>query len=251
MRAFDLKGRRALVTGASSGLGRHFAMVLAEAGAEMVLAARRVQALEEARETVEKAGGRATVLAMDVADPTSVNDALVKLDGEVDVLVNAAGFASAVPAMSLSEAGWDQLLDTNLKGAFLVSQRVAARMKAASTKGTIINIASIAGMRVAGNLSAYGASKAGLIQLTKSLALEWARFGIRVNALCPGYFETALNTEFFATDAGQALINRIPQRRLGQPEELDGALLLLASDLGSYITGTTIVVDGGHMVSSL
>ncbi len=143
------------------------------------------------------------------------------------------------------------MLNTNLKGTFLVAQAVARGMREAGRGGAIVNIASILGHRVAGNVSAYTASKAGVIQLTKALALEWARDGIRVNALCPGYIETAINRDFFASEAGQQLVRRIPQRRLGQPRELDGALLLLASAAGSYITGSSIEVDGGHLVSSL
>ncbi len=178
-------------------------------------------------------------------------DALSSEFGGLSILVNNAGVSGAARAADLSESEWDQVLDTNLKGVFLVAQAVAQGMRASGRGGAIVNIASILGHRVAGGVSAYAASKAGVIQLTKALALEWARDGIRVNALCPGYIETDINREFFATEPGQQLIRRIPQRRLGQPEELDGALLLLASQAGSYITGSTIAVDGGHLVSSL
>ena len=151
----------------------------------------------------------------------------------------------------MTEEDWDRVVDTDLKGVFFVAQEAARRMQAQGTGGAIVNIASILGLRVAGHLAPYAAVKAGVVQLTKAMALELARHGIRVNALCPGYMETDLNRAFFASEAGQALIRRIPQRRLGRPEELDGALLLLCSDAGSYITGATLAVDGGHLVSSL
>lgn len=245
----DLSGKRALVTGASSGLGLHFAGLLARHGAEVTLAARRQAALDLACNDIAAGGGRAAGLLLDVADAASVKRALA--GSAFDILVNNAGISGVGPAAELSEADWDAVLDTNLKGIFLVAQAVARGMRESGRGGAIVNIASILGHRVAGGVSAYAASKAGVIQLTKALALEWARDGIRVNALCPGYIETDINREFFATEAGGNLIRRIPQRRLGQPEELDGALLLLASAAGSYITGTTIAVDGGHLVSSL
>jgi NAD(P)-dependent dehydrogenase (short-subunit alcohol dehydrogenase family) len=151
----------------------------------------------------------------------------------------------------MTEDDFDAVLDTNLKGVFLVAQSAARAMREAKKPGSIVNVASILGVRVAGHVSAYAASKAAVIQLTKSMALEWARYGIRVNALCPGYIETPINQDFFRTDAGKALINRIPQRRLGLPKDLDAPLLLLCSDASSYMTGSTLVVDGGHLVSSL
>ena len=245
----DLSGKTALVTGASGGLGLHFARLLAHHGVEVTLAARRQSALDEAGAEIARAGGSAKGLALDVADAASVAEALA--GRHFDILINNAGVSGAGPAADLSEAAWDAVLDTNLKGVFLVAQAVARGMRESGTGGTIVNIASILGHRVAGGVSAYAASKAGVIQLTKALALEWARDRIRVNALCPGYIETDINRDFFATEAGLQLIMRIPQRRLGQPEELDGALLLLASSAGSYITGSTIEVDGGHLVSSL
>lgn len=247
----DLEGKRALVTGASGGLGLHFAMLLARYGAAVTLAARRKEALKDACMRIAAAGGKADAVQMDVCDGASVAAALAETGGSFDILVNNAGLSGAAHALDLGEADWDRVLDTNLKGAFLVAQAAARGMKAAGRGGAIVNIASILGHRVAGDLSAYAASKAGLIQLTKALALEWARDGIRVNALCPGYFETDINREFFASEAGQKLVKRIPQRRLGRAEELDGALLLLASPAGSYITGASLVVDGGHLVSSL
>lgn len=249
--AGQLHGRTALVTGASSGLGRHFADVLAAQGARVVLAARRPEALEAARAEIEAAGGAARAVALDVADPASVEAAFAQIGEAPDIVVNNAGVTTDTPALAMDAATWDRVLDTNLTGAFLVAQAGARALRDAGKGGSIVNVASITGLRPAGNLAAYAASKAGLIHLTKTLALEWARHGIRVNALCPGYIETDLNRDFFASEAGKALIRRIPQRRLGKPAELDGALLLLATDAGSYITGTALVADGGHLVSSL
>jgi NAD(P)-dependent dehydrogenase (short-subunit alcohol dehydrogenase family) len=249
MRFDDLQGKSALVTGASRGLGLHFAELLASHGVEVSLAARRLEALEQAGARIAARGGKACAIRMDVADSASVASALA--GRRFDILINNAGISGAARALDLDEAEWDRVVDTNLKGVFIVAQAVARGMKAAATGGAIVNIASILGHRVAGNLSAYAASKSGVIQLTKALALEWAREGIRVNALCPGYIETDINREFFASAAGQELVKRIPQRRLGRPQELDGALLLLASDAGSYMTGSSIEVDGGHLVSSL
>ncbi|MCA1939468.1 MAG: SDR family oxidoreductase, partial [Caenispirillum bisanense] len=200
-------------------------------------------------------GPQGHAVALDVADPASVADAFAaaeeKAGAPVTVVVNNAGIADTRAALDVTPDDWDRVLDTNLTGAFLVAQAAARRMTAARVPGSIVNIASIAGLRPAGAVAAYCASKAGLVHLTKALALEWARHGIRVNALCPGYVETDINAEFFATDAGKALIKRIPQRRLGKPEELDAPLLLLASDAASYLTGSVLAVDGGHLVSSL
>jgi len=248
MTSFSLSGKTALVTGASGGLGLHFARVLAEAGAAVILGARRVDRLEGACAEIRAAGGDARPLALDVGDSASVDAAFDGLS--VDILVNNAGVTATARAADLAESDWDKILDTNLKGSFLVAREAARGMKAAGG-GAIVNVASILGLRVAGSVSAYAASKAGLIHLTKALALEWARDGIRVNALCPGYIETDINRDFFASDAGQALIKRIPRRRLGREADLDGALLLLCSDAGAYITGIDLAVDGGHLVSSL
>lgn len=247
----DLEGKTAMVTGASGGLGLHFAQLLARHGVDVTLAARRREALDAACADIVSAGGKAHAIQMDVADSASVAATLADENTSFDILVNNAGTSGTARAIDLPEAEWDRVLDTNLKGVFVVAQAVARGMRASGKGGAIINIASILGHRVAGNVSAYAASKAGVIQLTKALALEWARDGIRVNALCPGYIETDLNREFFASEPGLQLIKRIPQRRLGKPEELEGALLLLASAAGSYITGSTIEVDGGHLVSSL
>ena len=247
----DLRGKAALVTGASGGLGLHFARLLAHYGAVVTLAARRREALEAACAAIRNAGGSAHSIQLDVTDGKSIASALSQAGTAFDILVNNAGVSETSRAMDLDETAWDRMLDTNLKGVFLATQAVARGMRTAGKGGAIVNIASILGHRVAGGLSAYAASKAGVIQLTKALALEWARDGIRVNALCPGYIETDINRTFFASEAGVRLIERIPQRRLGKPEELDGALLLLASEAGSYMTGCTIEVDGGHLVSSL
>lgn len=250
----NLDGRKALVTGASSGLGRHFATVLAQAGAHVALAARRTDSLQEVRAAISDAGGTAEVVELDVTDSGSVRRAVAQAAdalGGLDILVNNAGVTANASFLDMDEDAWDKVVDTNLKGCFLVAQETARRMRDGGKGGSIVNIASILGMRVAGHVSSYIASKGGLVHLTKAMALELARYDIRVNALCPGYLETELNQDFFASDAGKALIRRIPQRRLGRLEELDGPLLLLCSDAGSYMTGSVIAVDGGHLVSSL
>ncbi len=251
---FDLSGRTALVTGASSGLGRHFALTLARAGAKVAVAARRADKLEELSREIEAFGSQAAAVSLDVTNPDSVAGAVgaaAERLGPIGILVNNAGVALTKGVLEASESDWDQILDTNLKGAWLVAQAAARHMAEHKQGGSIVNIASITGLRVAGQVSAYATSKAALLHLTRSMALELARHKIRVNAIAPGYIATELNQDFFASPAGEALIKRIPQRRLGQPEELDGALLLLASNASSYMTGSTIVVDGGHLQSSL
>jgi len=250
----SLTGKCALVTGAFGGLGRHFALTLATAGASVALAGRRMNVGQKVAAEIRAAGGRASIHAMDVTDPESVRAAIEDAAGElgpVTILVNNAGVAVTKPFLDVTETDWASVVDVNLNGAWRVAQATARHMKANGRGGSIINIASITGLRVAGSISSYVASKAGLIQLTKAMALELARFNIRVNALAPGYIETDINRDFFATESGQTLVKRIPQRRIGKPEELDGPLLLLASDASSYMTGSVLAVDGGHLVSSL
>jgi len=252
--AFDLTGKVAFITGASSGFGRHFAGVLSRAGAKVGLAARRVDALERVASEVSSAGGAAAVAKLDVADSASVDAAIQTIEralGPIDILVNNAGICITKPLLEQSEHDWDAVLDVNLKGAFLVATAVARRMRDGKRGGNIINIQSILSYRQAGHITPYAASKAALDQLTKSMALELARYGIRVNGIAPGYFLTDISREFFASEAGAAMIKRIPQRRLGRFEDLDGPLLLLASDASRYMTGSTIVVDGGHLCSNL
>ena len=252
---FDIAGKTILVTGASSGLGAHFAQMLAEEGARLVLAARRAERLEAFARSIAAQGlPDPQVLAMDVADEASVLAAFARLDDRgigLDVVINNAGVAGAGAALETGAAAFSHVLDTNLRGVFLVAAEAARRWKAGGRPGAIVNIASILGERVAANVAAYATSKAGVIQLTKALALEWARHGIRVNALAPGYIKTDINRDFFATEAGEALIRRIPMRRLGQPSDLDGPLLLLCSEASAFMTGAVIAADGGHLVSSL
>lgn len=251
---FSLAGRVALVTGASSGLGRHFAQTLARAGASVAVAARRADKLAETVAAVGATGGRAIAIAMDVTDAASVRaafDAIEQTLGSADLIVNNAGAAVSRPLLEQTEADWDGVVDTNLKGAWLVAQEGARRLVAAQRPGAIVNIASITGERVAGAVAPYCASKAGLIHLTRAMALELARHRIRVNALAPGYIETELNRDFLRSDAGQRLMTRVPQRRFGQPTDLDGPLLLLAAEAGAFITGSVLAADGGHLVSSL
>lgn len=252
MATFSLAGKKALVTGASGGLGAHFAAVLVRAGADVALAARRKDECERHATEIVMAGGRALAVELNVADPASVQaavgEAMDRLGG-LDILVNNAGIAATISLMEMSEEEWDRILDVNLKGAFLTAQAAARQMKAHG--GTIINVASILGLRIAGQVAAYSASKAALVQLTRTMALEWARFGIRANALCPGYVLTDINRDFFQTEAGTAITKRIPMRRLATLDDLDGPLLLLASDAGRYINGIALPVDGGHLVSSL
>ncbi|MBY6092589.1 SDR family oxidoreductase [Maritimibacter alkaliphilus] len=242
-------GKTALVTGTSSGLGAHFAELLAGQGAHVIAAARRVDRVEALCARIAAQGGSAEAMALDVADASAVAAALK--GKPIDIVVNNAGVSTSAPALEHDAATIDRIIDTNLKGVFHVAREAAAGMIERGSGGSIVNVASILATRVAGHVSAYAASKGGVLQLTRALALEWARHDIRVNALCPGYIETEINSGFFASEAGQALIRRVPQRRLGQAADLDGPLMLLVSDMGRFMTGADIAADGGHLVSSL
>lgn len=252
---FRVDGRRALVTGASSGLGRRFALTLARAGAEVIVAARRTDKLADLVAQVEALQGRCLAVALDVTDGASVAACFDEIErlagGPADIVVNNAGVTVTKPLLEQTESDWDAVVGTNLKGGWMVAQEAARRLVAARRGGSLINIASILGERVAGGVAPYAVSKAGLVQATKAMALELARHDIRVNAILPGYVVTDLNRAFLDSEPGQKLRARIPTRRFGQLEDLDGPLLLLASDAGRHMTGAALAVDGGHLVSSL
>lgn len=254
LQPFSLEGKIALVTGASSGFGSHFAPVLAQAGAKVVLAARRTDMIQAEADKIIADGGEAVAVTMDVTDSASVAaafDEAEKAFGVVTVLVNNAGITIPKLLLDQTDDDWGNVIATNLTGVAYCTREAAKRMIAASTGGSIVNIASITAERVQKALTNYAASKAGVVQFTKAAAVEFAQHDIRVNALCPGYFQTPLNREWFKTDDGQALIRRIPQRRTGELPELNGPLLLLASDAGSLMTGSAVTVDGGHVLSEL
>jgi 3-oxoacyl-[acyl-carrier protein] reductase len=249
---FDLTGQVALVTGASSGLGARFAEVLAQAGAAVALVARRADRLAAVKAAIEKGGGRAVAIAGDVTDRAAMArtfDAAEQAFGTVTVLINNAGMVTSARATEVSESDWRRVMDTNLDAVFFASQEAARRMLAAGKGGAIVNIASMFGLDVAKGVAPYAVSKAGVIQLTKAMALELAFKGIRVNAIAPGWIVTEMNRDYLASERGAAIKRDIPVGRFGEASDLDGALLLLASDAGRFIAGTTIVVDGGQVVT--
>jgi 3-oxoacyl-[acyl-carrier protein] reductase len=249
---FSLQGRVALVTGASSGLGTQFAKTLAENGASVALVARRADRLETLKKEIETKGGKAVALEADVTDRARMSaafDAAEQAFGTITILVNNAGIAqSARRAIEVTPEEWRKVLSVNLDAVFYNAQEAARRMLAAQKKGSIVNIASVLGLGVAKGVAAYATTKAGLIQITKALAVELAFKGVRVNAIAPGWFVTEINEDYLHSEAGAALKREIPMGRFGAAGDLDGAMLLLASDAGSYITGSTIVVDGGQVV---
>jgi NAD(P)-dependent dehydrogenase (short-subunit alcohol dehydrogenase family) len=249
---FDLTGRVALVTGASSGLGRHFALTLAGAGAKVAIAARRTDRLETLATEIRAQGGTVEVVSLDVTSPVSVGQAFEQVAakfGALDVVVNNAGVPSNSWFLNTSEEEWRGVMAVNLDGVFRVGQEAARRMKAGGRGGSIVNIASILGFVVSKTLAPYCASKAAVVSLTKSMAVELARDRIRVNAIAPGYFPTEINAGYFDGPAGQKLLSSVPMGRAGTFSEIEGPLLLLASDAGAFMTGSVVTVDGGHMVN--
>lgn len=254
MDIFDISGRVALVTGASSGLGAEFARALAAAGAKVVAGARRANRLEEVVAAIKADGGDAVAVALDVTDSASIAgafDAAERAFGTVTILVNNAGISRAGTMLGGSVEDWDAVLDTNLKAVWQVGREAAERMVAADCSGSIINISSLLAFGAAKGLGSYMAAKGGVVQLTKAMALEWADKKIRANAIAPGFVPTEINDGFFESRSGQAMVQRIPQRRVGTPAELIGPLMLLASDASSYMTGSVVTVDGGHLCSQL
>ena len=254
MNLFNLENKVALVTGAGSGLGRQFAETLAAAGASVALAARRREKLDETAEIIRANGGRAICVELDVTDKLSVTNCVRETESELgtpDILVNNAGIARQAYLTDMNESDWDDVLDTNLKGVFMMARASAKSMITAGKPGSIVNIASILGLRVSKALGSYIAAKSAVVQLTKAMALEWSHYNIRVNAIAPGYFVTEINEHQFDEAAHEKLKYVVPMGRVGELQEISGPLLLLASDAGSYMTGSIVVVDGGHLNSSL
>jgi len=249
---FNLQNEVAIVTGGATGIGRGIAEGLADVGADIVIAARRLERCEQAcRSIAARAGVKTWPVRCDISDPADidelVNSVMAKF-GKIDILVNNSGVGgSEKPILKMDENDWDFVIDVNLRGVFLLSKAVAAKMVEGAQGGRIINVASIGGLIGWPNMSAYCASKGGCLQATKVMALEWARYNIRVNAILPGYFETPMNTDFFASDAGQEVIkSSIPQRRIAQIDEIRGLAILLASEASSFMTGSALVIDGGQ-----
>ena len=255
----DLSGRVAFITGASSGLGAQFARTLAQAGAAVVLASRRVDRLKELRATIDAEGGDAHVIELDVTDHDAIKSAVAHAEtevGSIDILINNSGVSTTQRLQDVSPDDFDYMFNTNVKGAFFVAQEVGKRMLARATGaapgsytgGRIVNIASMAGLRVLPLIGAYCMSKAAVIQMTKAMALEWGRYGINVNAICPGYIDTEINHRHWQTDAGQKLIQMLPRKRVGQPQDLDALLVMLCSDQSHFINGAVIAADDGFGV---
>ena len=257
--SIDLSGRVAFVTGASSGLGAQFARTLARAGAGVVLASRRVEKLKELRARIEGEGGDAHVIELDVTDHDSIKSAVAHAEtemGSIDILVNNSGVSTTQRLQDVTPEDYDFIFDTNVKGAFFVAQEVGKRMLARSrgaapgsfTGGRIINIASMAGLKVLPQIGAYCMSKAAVVQMTRAMAMEWGKFGINTNAICPGYIDTEINHHHWNTEQGQKLIAMLPRKRVGQPQDLDALLVMLASDQSHFVNGAVIAADDGFAV---
>jgi len=255
----DLSGRVALVTGASSGLGEQFAKTLAKAGAGVVLAGRRIERLKTLRAEIESNGGDAHVVTLDVTDHDSIKAAVAHAEtemGTIDILINNSGVSTTQKLVDVTEDDYDFVFDTNTKGAFFVAQEVGKRMLARAkgaapgtfTGGRIVNIASMAGLRVLSQIGVYCMSKAAVIHMTRAMALEWGKFGINVNALCPGYIDTEINHQHWKTDAGKRLIDMLPRKRIGQPQDLDSVLMMLVANESHFVNGAVIQADDGFAI---